>query len=115
MKTSSPQASQRTERSQRTESISRDQETTRSDAPTAQSQQIRETVAHEEIARRAHELWEQDGRQDGRDQEYWLQAEKQLRGSSFRNDAESDAGDAHEQARAIKASAERRSQSSRRS
>jgi len=107
MKTFTPQASQRNEqRPQHAEP--------RSQESTTQSQQIRETVAHEEIARRAHELWEQDGRQDGRDQEYWLQAEKQLRGSSFQNGADSDAGDAREQARAIKASAERRANSQKR-
>ncbi len=33
---------------------------------------------HEKIRARAYEIWNQDGRQDGRDHEYWLQAEREL-------------------------------------
>lgn len=33
----------------------------------------RETIAH-----RAYELWEEAGRPDGRDQEFWLRAETEL-------------------------------------
>jgi len=33
---------------------------------------------HEKIAALARQLWEQDGRQTGRDIEYWLNAEQQL-------------------------------------
>ena len=33
---------------------------------------------HERIARRAYELYEQRGRQDGRDVEDWAKAERQL-------------------------------------
>jgi hypothetical protein len=69
-------------------------------------QEIRETVAHEEIARRAYELWEQDGCPGGCSERHWLEAERQLRGSSF-GGAPSEK-DAREEARAIKASAERR-------
>jgi hypothetical protein len=36
--------------------------------------------AEEEIRRRAYELYEQEGRQDGRDQEHWLRAETELLG-----------------------------------
>jgi hypothetical protein len=32
------------------------------------------------IRQRAYELYEQEGRQDGRDQEYWLRAEAEVRG-----------------------------------
>ncbi|HTY85825.1 MAG TPA: DUF2934 domain-containing protein [Candidatus Acidoferrum sp.] len=32
---------------------------------------------HERIRRRAYALWEQDGRQHGKDTEHWLQAEKE--------------------------------------
>jgi len=32
------------------------------------------------VARRAFELWEQQGRQPGRELEHWLQAEAELRG-----------------------------------
>ena len=30
------------------------------------------------ITERARQLWEQDGRPEGRDMEYWLQAEEEL-------------------------------------
>lgn len=35
--------------------------------------------AKEEIRIRAHQLWEQHGRPIGKDQEFWLQAELQVR------------------------------------
>ena len=34
--------------------------------------------AQERIAKRAYELWEQDGKVTGRDQEHWFQAEAEL-------------------------------------
>ena len=34
---------------------------------------------HLEIAKRAYELWENDGRRPGRDQHYWFMAEAALR------------------------------------
>jgi len=37
---------------------------------------------HEAIASLACQIWEKNGRQAGRDQEFWLQAEQQLRASS---------------------------------
>ncbi len=33
----------------------------------------------EDIAAHAHQLWQHEGCQTGRDQEYWLKAEQQLR------------------------------------
>ena len=36
--------------------------------------------AEEEIRRRAYELYEQDGRQHGRDREHWLRAEAEVLG-----------------------------------
>ncbi|HEX3624063.1 MAG TPA: DUF2934 domain-containing protein [Verrucomicrobiae bacterium] len=36
-------------------------------------------VSHGEIARLAYLNWEKDGRPQGRDQEYWLEAEQQIR------------------------------------
>jgi hypothetical protein len=33
---------------------------------------------HDQIAARAHQLYVQNGRQEGRDMEYWLRAEKEL-------------------------------------
>lgn len=37
---------------------------------------------HEKIAALARQLWEQDGRQAGRDLEYWLKAEQQVQAST---------------------------------
>jgi hypothetical protein len=34
----------------------------------------------EEIRRRAYELWEEQGRESGRDDEYWLSAEREVVG-----------------------------------
>jgi hypothetical protein len=34
----------------------------------------------EEIRRRAYELWEENGRESGRDEQYWLTAEREVRG-----------------------------------
>jgi len=44
----------------------------------------RPLLNHDAIANLASRIWEQNGRQAGRDQEYWLQAEWQLRGVSQR-------------------------------
>jgi Protein of unknown function (DUF2934) len=38
--------------------------------------------AHERIARRAYELYEERGRQDGQDLEDWVNAERQLVGAA---------------------------------
>ena len=40
------------------------------------------SVSHEEIARLAHKLWAERGRQHGHDAEDWLRAEQQLRGKA---------------------------------
>ena len=37
-----------------------------------------EKPTEEQIQQRAHELWEQNHRPDGRDDEFWHQAEKEL-------------------------------------
>lgn len=34
----------------------------------------------DQIRQRAYELFEQEGRQEGRDQEYWFRAEAEIRG-----------------------------------
>ena len=39
-------------------------------------------ATHEQIAARAYEIYERDGRQEGRELEYWLQAEIELGSSS---------------------------------
>jgi len=36
-------------------------------------------ITHDEIAQVAYRHWEQDGRPEGRDREYWLEAEQQLK------------------------------------
>ena len=43
--------------------------------------EIKNSVSHDEIARRAYELWEQDGRPENEEYRHWLEAERQLRGS----------------------------------
>jgi hypothetical protein len=39
-------------------------------------------IPESRIRARAHELWEQHGRPQGRDEEFWLQAERELVGSA---------------------------------
>lgn len=41
----------------------------------------RATPLHEEIARRAYEIWQGEGQPEGRDTEHWLTAERQLLGA----------------------------------
>jgi len=41
-------------------------------------------VSRDEVAQRAYQLWEAAGRPVGRDLEYWLQAESELRASKDR-------------------------------
>ena len=41
----------------------------------------RAAADHADIAQRAYELYEQRGRQDGRDSEDWLKAERELGGA----------------------------------
>jgi hypothetical protein len=36
--------------------------------------------SHDEIVARAHRLWLEAGRPEGRDREHWAEAERQLRG-----------------------------------
>ena len=38
-------------------------------------------VPHERIAKRAYEIWQSSGRPDGRHQDHWLQAERELNGA----------------------------------
>jgi hypothetical protein len=39
-----------------------------------------------DIVRRAYELWEQAGKPDGKDEEFYLQAERELQGAEERGD-----------------------------
>jgi DUF2934 family protein len=40
----------------------------------------------EQILNRAHELWEQNGKPDGREDEFYFQAEQELQGADERGD-----------------------------
>ncbi|MGZ4964589.1 MAG: DUF2934 domain-containing protein [Limisphaerales bacterium] len=35
-------------------------------------------VTYQDISKRAFEIWEREGKREGRDQEYWFQAEEEL-------------------------------------
>ncbi len=37
------------------------------------------TITHEQIARRAHEIWLKQGCRHGLDQQHWFEAERQLK------------------------------------
>jgi hypothetical protein len=50
------------------------------ESSTASADRESQATREGEIARRAYELWEQEGRPEGREQEHWLQAEKELTG-----------------------------------
>ena len=54
--------------------------TTKRRATTKPSPTATSTVTYDEIAMRARMLFEQSGHQAGRDEEFWLEAERQLRG-----------------------------------
>jgi hypothetical protein len=41
----------------------------------------RNVPLHDEIARRAEDIWNRSGRPSGRDVEFWLQAERELLGA----------------------------------
>jgi hypothetical protein len=45
------------------------------------------SIPESRIRARAHELWEQHGRPEGRDEEFWLRAERELIGCSGDRDA----------------------------
>lgn len=43
------------------------------------------TLNDEQIRERAHQLWEASGRPEGREQELWHQAERELKGDAADN------------------------------
>ncbi len=51
---------------------------------------IRTQVSHDEVSRRAEELWRQYGCPEARDEEIWLEAERQLRGAPLEAPAASE-------------------------
>lgn len=42
-------------------------------------------ITHEEISKRAKEIWEREGRPEGRDKEHWLAAEAELQKETLRD------------------------------
>lgn len=52
-------------------------------APKKAGSKLGQVITGENIAARAYHLWEQAGRPHGRDGEFWLLAEQQLKESSF--------------------------------
>jgi Protein of unknown function (DUF2934) len=44
--------------------------------------ETKKQARHEEIAERAKQIWEREGRQAGHDVEYWLRAERELLSST---------------------------------
>jgi hypothetical protein len=61
-------------------------------------------ITHEQISKRAREIWEREGRPEGRDKEHWLQAESELRRAS--EQGQNEAGVAVEQSAPVQASGE---------
>ena len=59
-------------------------------------------VRHEDVEHRAYELYEGRGREDGRDWEDWLQAEREIRGEEARPDSTDAAEPGSERRRADK-------------
>ncbi|HEY8932009.1 MAG TPA: DUF2934 domain-containing protein [Rariglobus sp.] len=49
---------------------------------TSEKKDIRENAIQDQIARRAYELWEQDGYKHGQHAKHWEQAERQLFGTT---------------------------------
>ena len=37
------------------------------------------TITYEQIAQRAYEIWEREGKPEGKEQEHWFKAEEELR------------------------------------
>jgi hypothetical protein len=52
--------------------------------PTASQSDGQSRPTYEQIAQRAYEIYEREGRQDGHELENWLKAEAELRTSSFK-------------------------------
>ena len=50
------------------------------------------TASYDDIARRAFEIWERNGRPEGRDQEHWDQAEKEVSEQMTRKPAQRNSG-----------------------
>jgi len=42
------------------------------------------TITYQQIAQRAYEIWEREGKPKGQDQDHWLQAEEELRSEALK-------------------------------
>ncbi len=42
------------------------------------------TITYEQIAQRAYEIWEREGKPEGKEQEHWLRAEEELRSKDLK-------------------------------
>ena len=51
------------------------------------------SFSSDQIAQRAYEIYERDGRRDGRDMDHWLQAERELREERGRSRQTASQGD----------------------
>jgi Protein of unknown function (DUF2934) len=60
---------------------------------------------HEDVERRAYELYEQRGREDGHDWDDWLQAEREMRGAEPQRNA-TEAADASPRRRRVERATE---------
>ena len=58
------------------------------------------TPTHEEIAARAHAIWEHAGQPEGQEREHWLQAERELSRNDERGEAQVQINSAAPEARA---------------
>lgn len=43
------------------------------------------TITYQQISQRAYEIWEREGKPEGREQEHWLQAEHELRSQGLKD------------------------------
>jgi hypothetical protein len=46
-------------------------------------------ISEEEVRKRAHQLWEEHGRPEGRNEEFWHTAERELKGKQDRGEGQS--------------------------
>ena len=64
----------------------------RGNGPAGKSTQ-NETFSSDEIAARAYQIYEREGRSDGRDMDHWLRAERELREERSKSRSTGDTGE----------------------
>jgi len=42
------------------------------------------TITYQQISQRAYEIWEREGKPEGKDSDHWLQAEEELRNDGLK-------------------------------